>query len=350
MSEAPATLRLDYFDGRSARPQGAEIWIADGRLHLAAALAQQQYPLGQVRWPERQRHGQRQAQLPDGGLLSCADARAWDDWAAASGLRDSVTVRWMQSWRHVGIALLALCLAILAGWRWGVPLAAELALRAVPASAERQLGERTLGYLDEYLLKPSGLSAAQQRQIAERFAAALGAGANAAQPQPAYRLHFRRAEPLGPNAFALPGGDIVLTDALVELMRDEPDAVVGVLAHELGHVRHHHGLRITVQAGIVGIAAAAIIGDFSSVLAGAPALLAQQSYSRDFEREADAYARQTLRQAGLSPRVMVGFFERIADYRQQKTEQQQQQRGADPFPLAFSSHPADAERIRFFSE
>lgn len=343
MSEPSPTLRLAYFDGRSARPQEAEIRIAGGQLHVGTPLAPQQYPLAQVRWPERQRHGQRQVQLPDGGLLSCADARAWDDWAAASGLRDSVTVRWMQSWRHVGASLLALCLVVAIGWRWGVPLAADLTLRMVPASTERQLGEHTLSYLDDYLLQPSQLSAAQQRQITQRLATVLQA---TARPQPAYRLHFRSAKPLGPNAFALPGGDIVLTDALVELMKEEPDAVIGVLAHELGHVQHRHGMRITVQAGIVGIAAAAIIGDFSSVLAGAPTLLAQQSYSRDFEREADEYSRQTLRQAGLSPRAMVHFFERIAEYRRQKKQEQD----ADILPLAFSSHPADAERIRFFSE
>jgi predicted Zn-dependent protease len=161
---------------------------------------------------------------------------------------------------------------------------------------------------------------------------------------PAYRLHFRAGpKALGPNAFALPGGDIVLTDALVELAADEPDIITGVLAHELGHVRHRHGMRLALQAGMVAGVSGLLVGDFSALLAGLPAWLAQADYSREFEREADLHARQMLQAAGISPRVMVRFFERLTAY--------QQQRGQDksPLPMAFASHPAHAERIAFFN-
>lgn len=343
MADAAPRLAVDYFDGRSARPQRAEIWLAEGRLHLAA-LEPHSYAQRRVQWPERLRHGQRQALLPDGGVLSCGDSQAWDDWARRAGLRDSLTVRWMQSWRHVGLALLALLLLLGAGWRWGVPLAADGVLALLPAAAEQQVGAQALDYFDHHLLQPSELGAARQQAVRERFEqAATAAAARSIGPLPAYRLHFRKGgKLLGPNAFALPGGDIVLTDALVELLADTPDAVTGVLAHELGHVRHRHGMRITVQAGIVGAAAGLIIGDYSALLAGLPALLAQQSYSRDFEREADGYARELLRGARIPPRVMAQFFGRIAARRNDED--------GGGLPIAFSSHPADAERIRFFSE
>ncbi len=334
-------LRVDYFDGRSARTQSAEIWLAEGRLHVQASRLHH-HPQRSVRWPERQRHGQRQALLPDGGLLSTTDAAAWDDWAHASGLAEPAIVRWMQSWRRVGLSLVLL-LALLGGlWRWGVPAVAELAARAVPSEFEQRIGSEALAWLDRQWLQQSQLPAEQRQQLSRRFAAVVAAqGAARGQVLPAYQLSFRQApQALGPNAFALPGGQIVLTDALVLLMKDEPDAVLGVLAHELGHVQHRHGLRQLVQASAVSAMAGLVIGDFSTLLAGAPALLAEMNYSRGFEREADEQARRMLLRAGIAPAVMARFFERVAE--------SQRKQGGSLLPIAFSSHPADAERIAFF--
>ena len=339
MSEAAPRLRLAYFDGRSAAAQVGEIWIEAAQLHLQAPLLRHSYPVAGLHWPERQRHGQRQLLLPDGGVLSCTEAADWDDWASASGLADATTVRWMQSWRLVATAFVLLILLTAAGWRWGVPAAAQALMAVLPASTERAIGEQALTTLDHGLLKPSALPATQQRAIAQRFADATRLSAKTLGVPPDYRLHFRAGgRALGANAFALPGGDIVLTDELARLLADTPDALVGVLAHELGHVRHRHGMRSVVQAGLVGMAAGLLIGDYSALLAAAPVVLAESAYSRDFEREADEDARHLLRAAGISPRVMTVFFERT------ETER------PSALPIAIASHPATEERIRFFSE
>lgn len=343
MAAAPAPrLALDYFDGRSARAQAAEAWLEDGRLHLLLPQDGRRlsYARRQVVWPERQRHGQRQAQLPDGGLLSLADAGAWDDWARASGLHDSVTVRWMQSWRHALAAAALLVALLLALWRWGIPLAGEAVVALLPAEVEQQLGDQALAGLDGLLLTPSQLDAARRARIEADFGR-LVAASYARGGAPAYRLHFRAADArLGPNALALPGGHIVLTDALAELLADAPDALTGVLAHELGHLEGRHGLRLVVQAGLVGALAGLVVGDFSTVLAGLPAVLGERAYSRDFERAADATARRLLLADARPPRAMLIFFERIAARREQ--------RGSTPLPIAIASHPADEERIAFF--
>jgi len=339
MNDVAPRLHLDYFDGRSAATQTADIWIEAGQLWLQAPLARLSYPLAAVRWPERQRHGQRQVLLPDGGVLSCTQAAAWDDWARAALIPESATVRWMQSWRLVATAFALLVVLTIAGWRWGVPAAAHGVMALLPAAADARVGAQALASLDQQMLKPSALKPEQQRAIAQRFAEAVALADRQIGPLPDYRLHFRAAgKALGPNAFALPGGDIVLTDDLVRLMDDTPDALVGVLAHELGHVRHRHGMRSVVQAGLVGVVAGLVIGDFSALLAAAPAVLAQAAYSRDFEREADDDARRLMLAAGIKPRVMVAFFERVAK------EQPSQ------MPIAIASHPANEERIRFFSD
>lgn len=352
-SAASPRLQAHFFDGRSARPQRVQAWISAGQLHLQAEEDQslRHFALREVQWPERQRHGQRQAELPGGGLLSHHEAQAWDDWALASGLQDSLTVRWMQSWRHVGLAFL-LSLGVLAGmWRWGVPWVADQGVALIPPAVEQQIGEQALAWFEQKMLKPSKLPQAKQAEIAERFAQALKqAQAKAAstgqppKPWPAYQLHFRDAgEAMGPNAFALPGGAIVMTDALVELLgQDNPEALVGVLAHELGHVQHQHGMRMVLQAGMVGTVAGLLVGDFSTLIAGVPVVLAQAAYSRDFERESDAVARQLMLDAGIKPSVMLVFFQRIDEARKKKGS-------SGSLPIAFASHPADEERMRFFS-
>ena len=116
-----------------------------------------------------------------------------------------------------------------------------------------------------------------------------------------YRLEFRQGGLIGANAFALPSGIIVMTDELVE-MAETDDELVAVLAHEVGHVRGRHALRQLLQAAGVSALAFALLGDVSSIsalLSAAPALL-HAKHSRDFEREADGFAKQWLRENGIA--------------------------------------------------
>ena len=340
MDEAPR-LTADWFDGRSARARPVEAWVDGLMLHFGDQSA----PLAGVTWPERQRHGQRQILLPGGGLLSFADATAFDTWAQASGRGDSAVVQWQQSWRLAVLSLVLLVAGLAAAWRWGLPWAVDAAVDALPPTAERALGQHLLSGLDGDWLKPSRLDAAQQQAWQDRWTNALQrarAGGGPAVPEH-FEIHFRDGgKALGPNAFALPGGDIVITDQLLELLADEPDAVMTVLAHELGHVEHRHGLRLMLRAGAVSVVASVIVGDFSTLLAAAPAVLAGNAYSRDNEREADLYGRTLARAGGVDTSRMAVFFERVA--KKHATV------GSNPVAIAISSHPADEERVRFFSE
>jgi len=346
MNELPPPLLVDYFDGRVpvARPvllrvQGSQLVLLSTGHELLRSE-----PLSAVQWPERQRHGQRQAGLPDGGVLSAHDAAAWDAWAHASGLHESAVVRWQQSWRGVARALLAGVVVIGAAWRWGVPWAAQHVVAVLPPLVASQAGEATLQALER-----SGLGTSRvplQRQAALRAQWVRAQQVAYPGQTPISHLAFRQAarSGLGPNALALPGGLVIVTDELVALLADRDDVLLGVLGHEAGHVRAQHGLRMAVQAGLVAALASAVVGDFSSVLAGLPAVLGQSAYSRDMEREADEAAAH-LRANGLSPAVMQTLFERL---------QADQHRSADEsgggWLIAFNSHPADAQRIEFFRQ
>ncbi|MFX1681633.1 M48 family metallopeptidase [Mitsuaria sp. CC2] len=371
MADGPATLQADWFDGRSARARPVRLWLDREQLVVHdqdLEGVERRYPVRDVQWPERTRHGQRQAQLPDGGVLMARDAADWDDWADAAtqgrGLGGGLAARWFSSWRHSLVALTVVVAVGGATWHWGVPAAADGIARHLPASIEQSIGDGAMEQVDSLMLKPSQVPAHEQQRWRERFAAMVASQPAESTP---YELHFRDAgKRLGPNAFALPGGHIVVTDELLTLLGDEPDAVLGVLAHELGHVREQHGLRLTMRASLMGVLLGFAVGDFSSLLAGAPAVLMQASYSRDFERAADVQAKRLLVDSGRSPRAMLVLFERIGDWRAQRSAKARADRASEPKSLgrdvgeqakagadallriAFNSHPADEERMRFF--
>ncbi|WP_332743547.1 M48 family metallopeptidase [Hydrogenophaga sp.] len=345
MNEAPRLLST-WFDGHSPRAQVCELCIEGDELVLTLVGSERRYPVRRVRWAERRSHGQRQSELPDGSLIQHADAGEWDAWRQASGQRDGAVVGWMQSWRATLVAMGATVLFLGAAWTWGVPWLSQILAHQVPRSLEVHLGEQGMQQLDRLFLQPSALPAQQQEALRARFKSVV----ERAHPQgdaPAWQLSFHKSKALGANAFALPGGYIVITDDLVKLLLDQPDAIVGVLAHELGHVHHRHGLDLMVRASLVSALVGVVLGDASGFLATVPATLATQAYSRDAEREADTFAARLLDQSQVSPSVMVAFFERI---QREEAGQDDDGKSSARLPIAISSHPDHGERIRFFRE
>ncbi len=107
---------------------------------------------------------------------------------------------------------------------------------------------------------------------------------------------------------------MVLLDQLVTLAAND-DEIYGVLAHELGHVHYHHGMRMLLQSSAVALLLTAWVGDVSTLLASLPAGLLQARYSRDFEAQADDYAAATLLANGIPPSRLADLLERMAAQR-----------------------------------
>jgi Zn-dependent protease with chaperone function len=295
--------------------------------------------------------------FPGGVVFETPDDDAIDALLAAHGGRPAgAWIAWLEARWPVALGGLVVVALFSAGLVfYGLPWAAERVARAVPLSAERQLGEATLELLDDRgLLAPTGLTPARQATLQALFADMLedhavadgtvvGDAAADGTPDagPSGRVRFLlRASPLlGPNAIALPGGTVVLTDQMVQLAEHD-DELRAVLAHELGHVRGRHSLRGLLQDAGVSALAVAVLGDLSSVtaLAGAVPVLLQAKHSRDFERDADAWARAWLARRGIDPARFDAILCRAAG-----------PDGATRRPDAFSflaSHPPVEERAR----
>jgi Zn-dependent protease with chaperone function len=317
-----------YFDGRTSRRYRVELSVRAGIAIISGEL-ERECPLSALRVSERSRHAARKLSFPDGAYAEIGDNAAFARLLQATGHREPLVARLQQSWRLTTGALLATIAILVVGYLYGLPAASRAVAHALPEEVERTIGGETLAFLDRRLLAPSTLPARRQEAIAARFK-------SLAPPRdgvPGYRLIFRKSR-IGPNAFALPSGHIVLTDDIVALM-DDDDAVMGILAHELGHLHERHLLRRMIEGTVIGIGATALFGDVSAVIANIPTLMLDLKYSRDAEREADAYAVAMLKANGIAPAKMALVFTRL--------DQDGRQSGkAMPY---LSSHPASSERI-----
>lgn len=233
----------------------------------------------------------------------------------------------------IAISIAGIVAASLLLLQYGVPVLAKYAAMAIPPSIENDLGKQTLGTLDHEKL---GYFSATELPITKQHAInnALHAMCNKTNDCPSYQLNFRKSPAIGANAFALPGGYMVLTDELVALAKND-DEIIAVLAHELGHVKGRHALRQTLQGTISGLIVIAITGDVSSIAAGLPALMLNMRYTRDLETDADNYSLQSLRTACIPSKSFATILLRL-----------EKSHGGDvSAPEMISSHPDTKVRI-----
>jgi len=109
------------------------------------------------------------------------------------------------------------------------------------------------------------------------------------------------------NAFALPGGRIIVTQELIDTVKT-PEEVAGVLAHEIGHVYHRHGEAQIIRAMGIELLLRMASGG-GDTISGLASLLAILRYSRDAEREADSFAQSAMVNAAIDPLALKSFFE-----------------------------------------
>lgn len=136
------------------------------------------------------------------------------------------------------------------------------------------------------------------------------------------------------NAFAAPGGQVILMRGLIE-QADSPEEVAAVLAHEIGHVEHRDATRNSLRAaGSAGLLAM-VLGDFAggSVAVVVAESILGASYTRDAEAKADAFAHDMLVAAQVPVEDMAGFFDKIGAMD-----------GGIDLPEYLSSHPATDAR------
>lgn len=327
-----SVLTAAYFDGKTSQRHEVSLVLSAGKLKVVGRDVQAEFDARRVRRSLRVANTPRWLYLPGGGACVTDDNDAVDRMTRL-GRYEKVLHRWES---HPAYAALSIGLVIGSLWlllTQVVPVAVEHIAERIPVETEAVLGRETLKGMEEFLLQPSKLPAVRQAALRSQFAGMVRATGESTP----YRLEFRSSPVIGANAFALPAGTIVMTDELVKASIDDAE-VLGVLAHELGHVRHRHTMRRLLESSITALIIAAVTGDVASatsLAAAAPTVLLQMKYSRDNEREADRYAIEMMRATGRDPRHLATLLERI---------EAKVPRRFRAIPDFLSSHPPTEER------
>ncbi|MCC4117380.1 M48 family metallopeptidase [Aromatoleum toluclasticum] len=330
-------MRLEgrFFDGASSRSHRASVLVEDGCARVEGASGDALLPaveLERLEFSSRVGNTPRFLRFPGGGSFETDDNDAVDRLSAPSSSVGGFAHRLESKLRYVLIGLLVAVAFVWGSVQWGVPALARIAAFSLPAEVTGHAERMALEIMDRQLFEPSRLPQEEQARLLAVFAPLTE---DAAQDPPVRVLFRAAAGPLGANALALPAGTVVLTDPLVQLAQHDEE-LVGVLAHEIGHIRHRHAMRSSLQASFVGLVATLVVGDVSSVssiVTALPLILTQLGYSRAFEREADQYAVETLRRHGIGTQPFVDILQRLDP-------------SGDEKGAYLSTHPPTPERVR----
>ena len=257
-----------------------------------------------------------------------------------------------RSWPFVLCSLVGIVLCAFLFIVYGVPAGARYVAHKIPVAAHEKISERTLESFDDFFLEETQLSEEQQTAQHQSFQRLLD---QLPENEHTFTLHLRKMRDI-PNAFALPSGDVLLTDALVTLAENQEE-IESVMLHEIGHVIHRHGMQQVLQGSAITLLVTMALGDLSGigqVITAVPVFLVQSSYSRKAELQADEYAFENMQNMGMDTIHFANFITRMGKFRLSPEEKEDEPRDSttseskdnEPkeLPYYLSSHPLTTER------
>nr|CAA6826594.1 MAG: Unknown protein [uncultured Thiotrichaceae bacterium] len=330
-SHQPATLNTDS-SGVSVRNDTEQLWQGNA---------------DSINVSSRVGNIPRKLTLANGSVFSTGDNDAVDQWlkqnnhsAHKAGILHVLESRW----RWVFASLLTTLLLVILSFGWGLPWASERIAKSLPVAVNESLASGTLATLDKVLFEPTKTSPAKQQALRRHLKENLLPDDKQGFT---FNLHFRHMhggnnEDGLANAFALPSGDIVITDRLMTLAENQ-DEIDAILLHEIGHVLHRHSMRQVIQSSTITVALILVTGDISAIeewTVALPGFLLESSYSRDFESEADHYAFERMLANNKDPANFGSMLSRMT-----KDVSSDSTLNTDWLKY-ISSHPASEERIK----
>jgi beta-barrel assembly-enhancing protease len=210
--------------------------------------------------------------------------------------------------RLVVYAAVGVVVGSVALYLWGIPAMAAIVAPHVPVSWEEHLGREVM-----MKLAPDSLRCRdpQRSKVLDGMIDQL----LAPQPSQPYSIRVTVVNHPSVNAFAAPGGYVVVFRGLLE-KTETAEELAGVLAHEIQHVLQRHTTQQLLEQASTGILIAAMTGDATGAAAfglKSAKAMGMMRYSRHHEAEADLNGARMLIAAGINPHGMVSFFEKMRD-------------------------------------
>ncbi|MGD8111886.1 M48 family metallopeptidase [Vibrio sp. TRT 17S01] len=229
------------------------------------------------------------------------------------------------------IGLVVSISVLLGGYYYALPWGSEKVAKLIPSSISVSLGNKVLEAFESRWL-PSELPEKQQEVIRQRVSQHL----QQLEALPYTIEILFRSSDMGANAFALPGGKVVLLDELIELAENDQQ-LDSIILHELGHVYHRHMMEKLVHSSLISVGVVMLFGESSGIvdnLVSIGVFIISNGHSRMAESEADEYAKQAMIQLYGSSEPMAEMFELF------------QKQDTVDIPSWLSSHPDSEQRIK----
>jgi len=224
------------------------------------------------------------------------------------------------------ISLFLIVVPVCASYFLLLPFLAERAARKVSPGVEKQIGDAWFrAVTDGYPVDSA------KTRIVQQFYDALAY-------ETGYDMQVTVLREPVVNAFALPGGHIVVFDSIIGIM-DAPEQLAALLAHEASHIQWKHSMRALYRNlgnSLFFNLISGSYGDISTLVAQHGEQLAGLSYSRALEIEADEKGIQLMTRSRIPARGMPDLFRRM----------KAASKGETPAPTFLSTHPAVEGRIK----
>lgn len=321
-----------YLDGRTAERQEVEVTVTPENLIIEAGGGSMVWPYKEVRQAEGF-YDNELIRLEKGGeALYVRDhdfLRAVKEIAPNFGKFHDPDARKRRRFWIPAAAVAAV--VITAGLYFvGIPAAASYTADRIPTSWEEELGRRTLESFTDNLPECDD-------EALGRHVGSIVKRLDEAAPTHPYTFKVHIIETDAVNAFALPGGYIVLFSGLIE-KTDNPEELAGVVAHEMQHIIHRHTTKGMVENLSTYMLFKFMAGD--AYAGGLINSLGNLRYSRIHERTADEEGLKLLISSGIDPSGFVSFFEKMEDME-----------GNLPEQLSYlSTHPFAGERVGYIKK
>lgn len=320
-----------YFDGKTAAGHTVEaIFSADG-VTIRGAGADIVWPARRLRVATRDEREIRLSNTREGEarlVIAARDAGVIE--AVLPELLSGAPER--RRMTALVIALIAGAAIVAAGVFFGAPAVSGPLAERTPKDLEIQMGENVAGQINLFM-KPCG----GEDEVA-RLSAAIAAMAETGEV--GFPIRFQIVDSPIPNAFALPGGQVMTTRGLIEATAEDPEAFFAVMAHELGHVRARDSLKAIYRNAGAGVVLDIVTGGSGAaqqavIIAGQ---LNQLRHTRKQEAAADEAAYEILLASNLDPAALARAFDLILGALPDDSVDEE-------MPAWASSHPNTRERI-----
>ena len=214
-----------------------------------------------------------------------------------------------------------------------------------PHNWEQKIGESTYKTLSKTLLEKSELPEKRITEIKDKSQKIFKHSGLYKNPE----IKFNKSNILGPNALALPGGPIIITDDLVKLLKDD-DLILSVIAHEIAHIKERHSLQQIIEIAGLSSIAWMIFGLDESILEEIVFVginIWGLKKSRDLEKDADIIALKLLEKSGMSKTSFLQAVEKLTNHYCIATKIEKSVCMNEVKSGWLSTHPSGAERLEY---